>query len=140
MLSCVTGGGEDAILKMTRNVTAVLGEVVYLSCIYLGESKIQSSEWKRQITSKVKSKGLAGFTDRGPFSNHEFSDPDSLTNLTVQMRVSSVKVEGEYTCEFELEEGYLSDSVFVTVVGKPKVVTATPPVFILINLVEIFRL
>lgn len=116
------------MLEITHNITAVLGEVVYLSCRYLGKSDIQGAEWKRQINSKIKSKGLAGFSNRGPFSRHGFSDPDSLTNLTVQMRVSSVEVEGEYICEFESEEGYFSDSAFVTVVGKPKLITAAPPV------------
>ncbi|XP_039987247.1 uncharacterized protein si:ch211-149e23.4 [Xiphias gladius] len=118
---CLEIPGEDPMLEITHNITAVLGEVVYLSCRYLGKSDIQGAEWKRQINSKIKSKGLAGFSDRGPFSRHGFSDPDSLTNLTVQMRVSSVEVEGEYICEFESEEGYFSDSAFVTVVARPDI-------------------
>ena len=111
---CVSG----PILEITRNVTGVLGEDVYLGCRYLGDSEIESAEWKRQMNSKVKSKRLAGFANGRPFSRDDFSEPDSLTNLTVKMNVSSVEVEGEYICEFESEEEYYSDSVFLTVVGK----------------------
>lgn len=116
---CVSGPDGEPILEITQNVTAVLGEGVYLGCRYLGKSEIVSAVWKRQINSKVKSKGLAGFSNGEPFSRNGFSDPESLTNLTVKMNVSNVGVEGEYNCEFESKEEYYSDSVFLTVVGKP---------------------
>nr|XP_019943617.1 PREDICTED: uncharacterized protein LOC109630049 [Paralichthys olivaceus] len=117
----ILGLREEPIVEITQNVTAFLGEVVYLSCRYLGDSEIQSAKWIRQINSKVKSKGLAGFSNGQPFNRGDFSEPDSLTNLTVQMKVSSEDAEGEYICEFESEEGYFSDSAFVTVLARPDV-------------------
>ncbi|XP_049431658.1 uncharacterized protein si:ch211-149e23.4 isoform X1 [Epinephelus fuscoguttatus] len=117
----ILGPSGEPLLEVTHNVTGVLGEDVYLSCIYLGESDIQSAEWRRQSSSKFKSKRLAGFLSGRPFSREDFSYPDSLTNLTVQMKVSSVEAEGEYICEFESEEEYYSDSVFVTVVAQPDI-------------------
>lgn len=118
VLLCVSGPAGEPILEVSQNITAVLGEDVYLSCRYLGESKIQDAEWKRQINSKVKSKRLAGFAHGVSFGRNGFSEPESVTNLTVKMNVSSVEVEGEYTCEFESEEEYYSSNVFLTVVGK----------------------
>ncbi|XP_018520897.1 uncharacterized protein si:ch211-149e23.4 [Lates calcarifer] len=50
-----------------------------------------------------------------------FSEPDSLTNLSVKMNVSSVDVEGEYICQFESAEEEFFESVFVTVVAEPDV-------------------
>lgn len=119
VLLCVSCPGGESILEITKNVTAVLGEDMYLSCRYLGESDIKNAQWKHQLKSKVKSKRMAGFTNGEPFSRNGFSDPDSVTNLTVKMSVSSVEVEGEYICEFETEEEDYSDSLFLTVVGKP---------------------
>lgn len=103
---------------ISRNATAVLGEDVYLSCRYVGDSQIHSAKWKRQTNSKTKSKRLAGFSNGKPFANDDFSVPDSPTNLTVRMRVSNVEAEGEYVCEFESEEEYFQNSVFITVLGK----------------------
>ncbi len=120
VLLCVSGSGEKQIIEITHNITAVLGEDVYLRCRYLGESEIQGAEWTRQYNSKIKSKPVAGFSEDGPFSRKDFSHPDSVTNLTVKMSVSSVEAEGEYTCEFESEEAYYHDTVFLTVVGKPR--------------------
>ncbi|XP_041655955.1 uncharacterized protein si:ch211-149e23.4 isoform X2 [Cheilinus undulatus] len=112
----------EPILDITRNVTGVLGEDVYLRCSYMGESKILSALWKRQINSKVKSRSRAGFVNDKLFSSHpDFSEPDSVTNLTVRMNVSSVDVEGEYVCEFEFDEASFSDSVFLTVVVRPEI-------------------
>ncbi|XP_026154897.1 uncharacterized protein LOC113125576 isoform X2 [Mastacembelus armatus] len=113
--------GDGTILEITHNITAVLGEDVYLSCNYLGKSEIQNANWKRQINSKVKTKGLAGFSNNRPFNRSGFSMPGSPTNLTVRMSVSSVDVEGEYICEFESEEEYVSDNAFVTVVARPDI-------------------
>lgn len=100
------------------NITAVLGEDVVLICVYRGASKIFSAMWTRQITSKVKSKGLAGVKNMIPYGRNGFSEPGSMTNLTVRMKVLSVDVEGEYICEFEAEEEYYSNKVFLSVVGK----------------------
>lgn len=118
VLLCVSGPAGEPILEVSQNITAVLGEDVYLSCRYLGESKIQDAKWKRQINSKVKSKRLAGFAHGVSFGRNGFSEPESVTNLTVKMNVSSVEVEGEYTCEFQSEEEDYSSNVFLTVVGK----------------------
>lgn len=118
-LLCVSGSDGKSILAITRNITAALGEDVYLGCRYLGDSVIERAEWKRHINSENKLKRLAGFNFDRPFSRDGFSDPDSATNLTVKMSVSSVEVEGEYICEFASEDDYYYDNVFVTVVGKP---------------------
>lgn len=118
VLYCSSGLDGEPLVEITHNVTAVLGEVVYLGCRYLGQSEILNAKWIRQINSKVKSKGLSGFLNGQPFSRNDFSEPDSVTNLTVKMTVSSVDVGGEYICEFESEEGYFSDQAFVTVVGE----------------------
>ncbi|XP_074535110.1 uncharacterized protein LOC141797538 [Halichoeres trimaculatus] len=118
------GPGEAPIFEITQNVTAVLGEDVYLRCRFIGESEILSAIWKRQINSKVKSKPLAEFKDNKTLSRHvDFSKPESVTNLTVRMNVSSVNKEGEYVCEFESEEASYSDSVYVTVVARPEIQT-----------------
>ncbi|XP_037318660.2 uncharacterized protein si:ch211-149e23.4 [Pungitius pungitius] len=105
--------------EIHENITAVLGEDVYLSCTYVGESEIQEAEWKSQINSK--SKRLAGFFDGKPFSRGDISKPVSLTNLTVKMKVSSVEVEGEYICQFDSEEATYHGSVHLTVVARPDI-------------------
>lgn len=109
---------EDPIFEISRNVTAVLGEDALLVCVYRGNSEIFGADWRRQINSKVKSKGLAGFKNKAPYGRNGFSEPDSMTNLTVRVQVQSLDAEGEYTCEFELEEEYYSNSIFLSVVGK----------------------
>ncbi|KAM7399087.1 hypothetical protein PAMP_018379 [Pampus punctatissimus] len=113
------------ILGPGKEITGVLGEDVYLSCRYLGESEILSALWKRQsiTNSQVKSRRLVGFLAGNKMFCHDnsFSLPDSPTNLTVRMRVSSVEVEGEYICEFGLDKEDLSDSVFLTVVARPDI-------------------
>lgn len=93
---------------------------MYLSCRYLGpESDVQSAEWKRLVNSRGTSKRLAGFNGlKEPFGRHGFSEPDSITNLTVVTSVSSVEAEGEYTCQFVCEEETYAGNVFVTVVGE----------------------
>lgn len=124
MLSCVSDPDPGGELFLERtHITAVLGEDVYLGCRYVGESKIESAQWKHKISSKANSKvkskkRLAGFVEGKPFSRDDFSKPDSVTNLTVRMNVSSVEAEGEYICEFESDEDNYSESVFLTVVGK----------------------
>ncbi|XP_042271047.1 uncharacterized protein si:ch211-149e23.4 isoform X1 [Thunnus maccoyii] len=124
---CLEILGEEQILEITKNVTGVLGEDVYLSCSYLGESEIINAQWKRQIiaNSKVKARRLVGFlAENKTFCYDEsFSYPDSLTNLTVKMRVSGVEAEGEYICEFSSNEEDVSDSVILTVVARPDIHT-----------------
>ncbi|XP_022615495.1 uncharacterized protein LOC111232319 [Seriola dumerili] len=117
----IQDSSEEPTLEITHNVTAVLGEMMYLSCRYLGNREVEKAEWKRKINSYSKSKGLAGFQNGQPFSRSDLSEPDSITNLTVNMRVSSVDVEGEYICEFETEMEDFSDSAFVTVVARPDI-------------------
>lgn len=99
-------------------MTAFLGEDVHLICAYRGDSEIFGAEWTRRINSKRKSKGLAGFENGIPYGRNGFSEPGSLTNLTVRMEVLSVDAEGEYICEFESEEEYYSNSVFLSVIGE----------------------
>ncbi|XP_061576396.1 uncharacterized protein si:ch211-149e23.4 isoform X2 [Cololabis saira] len=117
----IEGSGAEQTFVISHNATALLGEDVYLSCRYQGDSQIHSGKWKRQTNSKSKLKRLAGFLNGKPFSNDDFSDPDSPTNLTVRMKVSSVEAEGEYICEFESEEEYFYESVFVTVLARPDI-------------------
>lgn len=107
------------MVEVIQNVTAFLGEDVILSCRYLGEeSDIQSAEWKRQLGTRSTFKRLAGFNYGSAFGRNGFSEPASVANLTVVTHVSSVDIEGEYTCQFTCEEDYYSYSVFITVVGK----------------------
>lgn len=107
------------MIEVTKNVTAFLGEDVILSCRYLGEeSDIQSAEWKGQLSPKSTVKRLAGFNSWGAFGRYGFSEPDSIANLTVVKSVSSVDMEGKYTCQFVCEEDYYSETLSITVVGK----------------------
>ncbi|XP_051814244.1 poliovirus receptor-like [Acanthochromis polyacanthus] len=117
----ILGLDRDPNLEVSRNVTAVLGEAVHLTCRYLGQSQIQSAVWKRRSNSQSKSKRLAGFSQGQAFGRDEFSTPHSLTNLTVKVDVSRVGVEGEYVCEFESEEEDFFASVFVNVVARPHI-------------------
>ncbi|XP_067364628.1 uncharacterized protein si:ch211-149e23.4 isoform X2 [Channa argus] len=112
---------EEVIIEISPNITAVLGEDMYLSCRYVGERELERADWYRHINSKAKSKGLERIKKRGPFSRADFSGPDSLNNLTLKMNVHSVDLEGEYICQFETEERIVSDSTFVTVVAQPDI-------------------
>lgn len=89
-----------------------------LICVYRGDSEILGAEWTRRINSQRKSKGLAGFENKIPYGRNGFSEPASMSNLTVRLEVLSVDAEGEYVCQFETEEEYYSNSVFLSVVGK----------------------
>ncbi|XP_054455488.1 uncharacterized protein si:ch211-149e23.4 isoform X2 [Anoplopoma fimbria] len=111
----------ETVIDFTPNITAFLGEDVYLSCRYQGEDKIESAEWKRQINNKMKSKRLAGFVNGKAFSRDNISQPESLSNLTVRMKVSSVEAEGEYICEFRTEDEQYLGSLYLTVVARPDV-------------------
>ncbi len=119
LLLRVSGVGEEPLLEITENITAVLGKDAYLSCRYLGEDDILSAEWNHQSNSAVRSKRVAGFFYKDKSFNHDgFSVPESITNLTVRMKVSSVEVEGKYICEFRSLQEHYTKSAFVTVVGK----------------------
>lgn len=96
----------------------MLGEDVDLICVYLGDGEILGGEWTRRINSKVKSKGVSGFRNGNPYARSGFSEPASPTNLTVRLKAPGVDAEGEYICEFESQEEYYSNSVFLSVVGK----------------------
>ncbi|CAG6000724.1 unnamed protein product [Menidia menidia] len=117
----IQGSGAEPISVISHNITAVLGEDVHLSCSYLGDSEITASEWRRQINSKNKFRRLAGFSNGKFFHQRDFSIPESPTNLTTRMRVSSVEAEGEYFCQFESEDEIFLDTVFVTVVARPEI-------------------
>ncbi|KAM6932765.1 uncharacterized protein PEZ65_007867 [Lycodopsis pacificus] len=118
---CLEGLGGEGIAEITH-ITAILGEDVDLSCSYLGESEIQSAKWKRRINSENKFQRLAGIVNGIPFSRSIYiSEPDSLTNLTVKMKVTSVEAEGEYICEFESDEEQYPHSVYLTVEARPDV-------------------
>ncbi|XP_073346799.1 uncharacterized protein [Pagrus major] len=117
---CLEILGGETMLEIQQNITAVLGEDAYLSCRYLGSSEIESAQWKRQYNSKVKSR-LAGFRSGKPFSHEGFSEPDSATNLTVKMTVSSVEAEGEYVCEVVTDDTDYTEHVFLTVVARPDI-------------------
>lgn len=114
----LSGPGGDPIFEIHPNVTAVLGEAVDLICAYRGHNEIFSAKWTRRFNSQRKSKGLAGFENGIPYGRSGFSVPGSMTNLTVRLDVLSVDAEGEYVCEFESEEEYYSNSVFLNIVGK----------------------
>ncbi|MED6254459.1 hypothetical protein ATANTOWER_026878, partial [Ataeniobius toweri] len=116
----IQGSDDEPIPVIAHNVTGVLEEDVYLSCEYQGSAQINKAEWKRRISSS-KFKRLAGFSNGEFFSRGDFSKPDSPTNLTVRMKVSSVEAEGEYICEFQEEEENPFGSVFVTVIAKPDI-------------------
>lgn len=117
VLLCTSGPGGELISEVGYNITAVLGEDVYLTCRYVGENEVLNSRWRRQFSSTTYKK-LAGFSNKKPFSHQGFSEPDSVTNLTVKMDVFSVEAEGKYICEFETEEEYYDSSIFLTVIGK----------------------
>lgn len=86
--------------------------------MYRGDGEIFGAEWRRRVSSNVRSKGLAGFKNGIPYSRNGFSEPGSMTNLTVRMKVLGVEAEGEYICEFESDEEYYSNSVFLSVLGE----------------------
>ncbi|XP_029922105.1 uncharacterized protein LOC115369615 [Myripristis murdjan] len=116
--------GEEAEVETVRSITALLGDEVYLSCIYLGENEISGAHWKRQSNSKKKMMRLAGFNGDRPYSfDPNFSEPASRTNLTCKVNISSVEAEGEYTCVFDSDEYEIIGKTTVTVVAQPDIET-----------------
>ncbi|XP_076002029.1 uncharacterized protein LOC142995031 [Genypterus blacodes] len=111
---------EERYIEITRNLTATLGEDVHLSCRFLHDRNITASVWKRK--NKKTAKRLTGFTSGKAFrTDAKFSLPESPTNLTVKVKVSSVAMEGTYTCEFLVDEEEYVDSMFLTVQVRPDV-------------------
>ena len=109
------GGSE---VEVQSDPVAVLGEEVYLRCLYHGNASITGSAWKRHRGGRVHR--LAGFTNGTAFrrSTATLSFPASPTNLTVRMRVSGVDVEGEYVCVFESQDREFNKTVNLQVHGR----------------------
>ncbi|XP_018939679.2 uncharacterized protein LOC109067131 isoform X2 [Cyprinus carpio] len=112
---------ETRDLVLDQTVTGILGEEVYLRCLYTGQSNILYSSWNRFDSTK-KAKKMAGYKSSTIFFNREnFNIPASITNLTVKMNVTSFDQEGEYTCGFDSEEDETKDSMFLSVIARPDV-------------------
>ncbi|CAL8374241.1 unnamed protein product [Gadus morhua 'NCC'] len=111
------GGSE---VEVQSDPVAVLGEEVYLRCLYHGNASITGSAWKRHRGGRVHR--LAGFTNGTAFrrSTATLSFPASPTNLTVRMRVSGVDVEGEYVCVFESQDREFNKTVNLQVHVRPQ--------------------
>lgn len=109
---------ETRDLVLDQTVTGILGEEVYLRCLYTGQSNILYSSWNRFDSTK-KAKKMAGYKSSTIFFNREnFDIPASITNLTVKMNVTSFDQEGEYSCGFDSEEDETKDSMFLSVIGE----------------------
>jgi len=106
---------RDLVLNPT--VTGILGEDVYLHCLYTGQSKIAYSSWNRLDSSK-RSRKLAGYSQNRPFSREPFGIPAFPTNLTVKINVTSLDQEGEYACVFNSDEDEIKDTMFFRVIGE----------------------
>ncbi|KAI4894049.1 hypothetical protein NFI96_024553 [Prochilodus magdalenae] len=61
--------------------------------------------------------------DGRPFSMPGFSTPVSLTNLTVNVKISSLDMEGKYACSFSSDYSEIKDTMFLTVVARPVIST-----------------
>lgn len=109
---------EARDLVLNQTVTGILGEEVYLHCLYTGQSDIIYSSWNRLDSSK-KSKKMAGYYGPNkPFKRENFDMPAFLTNLTVKVNVTSLDLEGEYACTFGSEEDETKDTMFFRVIGE----------------------
>ncbi len=107
---------RDMVLDQT--VTGILGEEVYLRCLYTGQSSIFFSSWNR-IDSTNKAKKMASYKSSGnSFKRENFGNPASITNLTVKVNVTSFDQEGEYTCVFNSDEDETKDTMFLSVIGE----------------------
>ncbi|XP_062409018.1 uncharacterized protein si:ch211-149e23.4 isoform X2 [Sardina pilchardus] len=99
------------------SVTGILGEDVYLRCLYTGNESLLNSFWKRLGGSKK----LAGYNGVRSMNREGFSAPASASNLTVKLHVDSLNAEGVYTCEFSTYEDQLESHVSLTVLVRPDV-------------------
>ncbi|KAK2881259.1 hypothetical protein Q8A67_018527 [Cirrhinus molitorella] len=125
LLNCAYSGDVQDLktkdLVHHQTVIGILGEEVYLHCLYTGESNIVLSSWNR-FDSTNKAKKMAGYKPNGtPFSRENFDIPASNTNLTVKVNVTSFDQEGEYTCVFDSEEDGTKDTTFLSVIARPDV-------------------
>lgn len=105
-------------MVLNQTVTGILGEEIYLHCLYTGQSNILYSSWNRLDSSK-KSKKMAGYHQNNkPFNRENFDIPALLTNLTVKISVTSLDLEGEYACIFNSDEDEIKDTMFFRVIGE----------------------
>ncbi|KAG1951364.1 poliovirus receptor [Pimephales promelas] len=109
---------RDLVLNPT--VTGILGEDVYLHCLYTGQSKIAYSFWNRLDSSK-RSRKLAGYSQNKSFNREPFGIPAFPTNLTVKINVTSLDQEGEYACVFNSDEDEIKDTMFFRVIARPDI-------------------
>ncbi|XP_051966227.1 uncharacterized protein LOC127631877 [Xyrauchen texanus] len=108
-------------LVLDQVVTGILGEEVYLHCLYTGQSEILLSSWNRLDSSNF-AKKMAGYKfNKISFKRENFDVPASVTNLTVKMNVTSLDVEGEYTCVFNSDEDETKDNMFLKVIARPDI-------------------
>ncbi|KAB5550162.1 hypothetical protein PHYPO_G00050650 [Pangasianodon hypophthalmus] len=114
---------QEVVLRdiiIDHNVTGVLGEEVHLRCLYSGKHNISDSSWKR-LDSGNRAKMMAGHKNGKTFAKDNFSTPASHTNLTVKVSINSLEVEGQYACVFSTEEEEIMDSLFLSVIARPRV-------------------
>lgn len=104
-------------MVLNQIVTGILGEEVYLHCLYPGQSDIEYSSWNRLDSSK-RSKKMAGYKELQPYKKENFGFPSSPKNLTVKLNVTSLDQEGEYTCVFNTNDEELKDSILLKVIGE----------------------
>ncbi|TSZ12225.1 Dynein heavy chain domain-containing protein 1 [Bagarius yarrelli] len=105
-----------------HHLIGVLGEDIYLQCLYSGTHKITDSSWKR-LDSRNRAKVMAGYRSGKPFAKDSFSTPESTTNLTVKVRLNSLELEGNYTCVFSSDEDEIMDRMFLRIIARPQVIT-----------------
>ncbi|XP_060799702.1 uncharacterized protein si:ch211-149e23.4 isoform X2 [Neoarius graeffei] len=114
---------QDTVLRditIDHNVTGVLGEEVYLHCLYSGKHHISDSSWKR-LDSGNRAKMMAGYKNGKPFAKDNFSIPASHTNLTVKVSINSLEIEGQYICVFSTDEEEMMYNLFLSVIAQPHV-------------------
>lgn len=105
-------------LVLDQNVTGIVGEDVYLHCMYTGQSKISFSSWNR-LDSSNRARKMAGYKYGNiPLNKENFGIPASPTNLTVKISITGLKVEGEYTCVFNSDEDETKGTMFLSVIGE----------------------
>ncbi|KAK9961891.1 hypothetical protein ABG768_007289 [Culter alburnus] len=109
---------EPRHLVLNQTVTGILGEEVYLHCLYTGQMDILFSSWNRLDSSK-RSKKMAGYIHLTPFNRENFDIPASPKNLTVKLNVTSLDLEGEYTCVINTVEDEVKDTMFLRVIARP---------------------
>ncbi|XP_065137580.1 uncharacterized protein [Paramisgurnus dabryanus] len=107
-------------LVLDKTVTGILGEEVYLHCMYTGQYTVMFSSWNR-LDSSNHARKMAGYIGNNALNKENFGVPASITNLTVKMSIESLDVEGEYTCVFNSAEDETKDTMFLSVIARPDV-------------------